>query len=404
MKATTSSLSWLAYDSAEKERMQRVLALFRERDTRDELGLGGIRDSFAEQLFPGTSTIQTRLRYFLFVPWMYRELERERVASARAERAGRDFELRIMDALKESPDVAGVFGVSAGRTIKRLPSEVYWSGLGSWGLRRFEGSQQDYWRALDAIYARRSRARLHDEATVDPGLLSDTWHPDLPPAPPGFPDSVELRLEREEAVFLQDCIVKRHGASFLAWLTERAGKPTPNVDFPWLHPDLAHAHPDQRTLLHHAALFSRVMNGASRLYNVALAEHAGRKDTANEHRRALVAWAGAIDPAELAGWSLDELWGCVIGKGPIVTPAACRFVTAWVKEVAQGAQGLADRDSARALVRAREGQLKGPRSRFVNRRALDQWGGKSGVRPLDYRWATVRVLLDDLHDALKRKH
>jgi hypothetical protein len=75
-----------------------------------------------------------------------------------------------------------------------------------------------------------------------------------------------------------------------------------------------------------------------------------------------------------------------------------------VKEVALGAQGLADRDSARALVRAREGQLKGPRSRFVNRRALDQWGGKSGVRPLDYRWATVRVLLDDLHDALKRKH
>lgn len=40
--------------------MQRVLPLSRERDTRDKLGLGGIRDTFADTLFPGTSTIQTR--------------------------------------------------------------------------------------------------------------------------------------------------------------------------------------------------------------------------------------------------------------------------------------------------------------------------------------------------------
>ena len=41
---------------------------FQEKESRDELGLGSVRDSFADQLFPGTSTIQTRLRYTLFVP------------------------------------------------------------------------------------------------------------------------------------------------------------------------------------------------------------------------------------------------------------------------------------------------------------------------------------------------
>ena len=57
--------------------MHRILALFRERDTRDELGIGVIRDLLADELFPGTSTIQTRLRYMLFVPWIYQQLEAE---------------------------------------------------------------------------------------------------------------------------------------------------------------------------------------------------------------------------------------------------------------------------------------------------------------------------------------
>lgn len=42
--------------------MHRILAQFKERDTRDELGLGSLRDAIADLLFPGTSTIQTRLR------------------------------------------------------------------------------------------------------------------------------------------------------------------------------------------------------------------------------------------------------------------------------------------------------------------------------------------------------
>ena len=45
------------------------------RRSRDELGLGAVRDSIADHLFPGTSTIQTRLRYMLFIPWLFRTLE-----------------------------------------------------------------------------------------------------------------------------------------------------------------------------------------------------------------------------------------------------------------------------------------------------------------------------------------
>ena len=75
-----SSLTWIDHDAAARERSLRILALFQEKESRDELGLGGIRDAFADRLFPGTSTIQTRLRYMLFVPWIYRALEERRVA------------------------------------------------------------------------------------------------------------------------------------------------------------------------------------------------------------------------------------------------------------------------------------------------------------------------------------
>ena len=53
-----STLTWLDHDPAARERSLRILAFFRVRDSRDELGLGAIRDSFSDKLFPGTSTIQ----------------------------------------------------------------------------------------------------------------------------------------------------------------------------------------------------------------------------------------------------------------------------------------------------------------------------------------------------------
>lgn len=59
-----SSLAWIDFDEAERQRAQRIMALYQERKSRDELGLGAIRDSISDHLFPGASTIQTRLRYF----------------------------------------------------------------------------------------------------------------------------------------------------------------------------------------------------------------------------------------------------------------------------------------------------------------------------------------------------
>ena len=68
-----SQIAWLDASREEQRRMRDIIRLFADRDSRDELGLGQIRDAIADSLFPGTSTLLTRARYLLFVPWAYRK-------------------------------------------------------------------------------------------------------------------------------------------------------------------------------------------------------------------------------------------------------------------------------------------------------------------------------------------
>ena len=52
----SSSLTWIDHDAKAKERTLRILSLFQEKESRDELGLGSVRDSLADQLFELVST------------------------------------------------------------------------------------------------------------------------------------------------------------------------------------------------------------------------------------------------------------------------------------------------------------------------------------------------------------
>jgi hypothetical protein len=126
-----STFTWLDYSEYERRKMLDVIELFGEKTTRDELGLGGVRDAFADLLFPGTTTIQTAAKYFLFVPWMYLELERKQVPSSKVAERARKFEI---DLAKTLGDADGVIGNRAKDSLKRLPSSVYRQGLMTWGL------------------------------------------------------------------------------------------------------------------------------------------------------------------------------------------------------------------------------------------------------------------------------
>lgn len=57
-----------------KEERNKILATLKMLDTPtalDELGIGVIRDAYADILFPGISTIQTRAKYFVLMPYLF---------------------------------------------------------------------------------------------------------------------------------------------------------------------------------------------------------------------------------------------------------------------------------------------------------------------------------------------
>jgi hypothetical protein len=401
----TSSLTWLDHDSAARERSLRILALFQERESRDELGLGGIRDAFADRLFPGTSTIQTRLRYMLFVPWIYRSLEQRRVPADKFALEARKLELSLVTPLLASEDGEGVFGRTAGSGLKRLPSSVYWAGLHSWKIRVADLSQDQYHRGIDGIYRTRDIWKRQavdrpegDEKEVAAEQAVPTWHSRLPRAPEGFPQQADFALTLDEASFLLDCMKRSQPDSLLVHLALKC-KPV-DVATPWEHPDLASFPAAIRELLDHGRRFSTTLHGAALVYNLSLAEKAARPDLVEAYRSRLADWTIEVQSCDVRGWSLERLWDLTVGAGHAISRATRAFVEAWVGAVRADASGLADSREARELVKLREQRLKGPHSRFLNERALDQWSGASGTGRMMYRWPNAKTLLADLERGL----
>lgn len=405
-----SALGWLDHDANAQAKTLNILALFQQKESRDELGIGTIRDSFAEQLFPGTSTIQTRLRYMLFVPWIYQRLENKRISAANfGTQAARDERALIIPLSKLEEDSAGTFGKNSREKLKRLPSSVYWSGLRRWGIREILWSQEEYHRRVDELYRSRTEISEQKYKEENRGDMGDTslykptqsWHSSLPAPPPNFPDDATFALTRQEASFLRDRIQLSCKGSLLAWLTLHS-EPA-DVSSPWEHPDYARFPDELKELLTHARLFSYTMHGAALLYNYLLAKERSDNDLLSQHNDNFVNWFTALPRKEIGTWSLGRMWELAAEPGYSISLKTRRFVEQWIALIRQSPETLLTSKEACALIRAREMTLKGPRSRFKNRRALEQWSGYAGTLRLVYRWHNVQIILKDLAHGLRRE-
>jgi hypothetical protein len=373
-----------------------VLDMFRV-ETRDELGVSVIRDAFADLLFPGTGSLQTRARYFLFVPWMYKAFEEKRMPSAEVERRARGAEIKLIEALLKSDDIDGTIGRVSRASLHRLPSNIYWNGLGVLGIRTFPGSQDQYHRRLDTFYKlRQSMLRTDDGESVQP--LRPNWHPGLPSSPPDFPDSASFRLTRVEAEYLRERIMTEAPRSLLALLIDR-GK-ADRAEFPWAHPQFGDFPPSIQLQLFHARNFSEIFHGAPLLYNLMLAEIVNRAELVDEYRAGLREWATEVKAhgMELEGWNLREFWQIAESGGARIGTRTRKFVDEWISLALRSGhpEGIVESQPARRLVHERERVLKGPLARLDNQRARELWSGAAGIRRLTFRWGNAMVIVTDI--------
>lgn len=388
-----SSLAWIDFDEDERQRAQRIMALFQEKESRDELGLGAIRDSIADHLFPGTSTIQTRLRYMLFIPWILRGLESREGTAAQLSAEGRAAEIRLADALKAGGETSGIIGRDAGARLQRLPSSVYWAGLGAWGIRMFPGSRETYYAAMPNL-RRRHRRAVDAEAQEMETLQTGSWHPGLPPAPADLLDRASFTLTSDEAQFIRDRLIAEAPASLLTWLARQSD--SGECTYVWQHPGLGDFPAAVRCLVNHSEMFSGVIHGASLLYNLQLAELREREDWVDQYRNRLADWVADLDTVAIADWSLTAFWREIEHPAHSIRRPLIQFVEDWVALVRSDASAIPDSVAARSLVRERERRLKTSQSRFINAAARDRWGGASGADRLSFRWGQAQSHLRDL--------
>jgi len=399
----TSTLTWVDFAETDRQKMLDMLHLFADHETRDELGLGSIRDAFADYFFPGTSTIQTRARYMLFIPWLFRTLEKRELTPAEYSHQARQLETSLIYALLNGGEAEKVIGQEAKGSLQRLPSAVYWAGLGSWGIRLFRGTQSRYFRYLPLFY-RSQRNRLKNDENEDVDYLGENWHMGLPSEPPGLLTRTTFDLTREEADYLSEMIMYHHQETLLARLI--VSGTTPQSRYFWDEPMTRWLDSSLVREIQLSRNFSEIMHGAALLYNLMLATKRAREDWITKYDNRMRAWTQLVRSrwTALSEWhkQIREFWTAQPLVSANVPMRTRRFVESWLDIVLSGVDFDAALQSAvtRSLLEEREFQLKGNRSRLLNTRALEMWSGSSGEQQLDYRWSTVAAIIADITKGL----
>lgn len=406
-----STFTWLDYSDTDRRRMLDVIDLFRQKETRDELGIAVVCDAFADLFFPGTSVVQTRARYYLFIPWMYRELERRNISARDVARTARAYELRLIELLLKNREDDGVIGKQSRARLQRLPSGIYWQGLGAWGIRRFDGAQTDYHRLFDR-FVRRTRMSGRADDGENHEAVGDAWHENLPSSPAGFPEKASLLLTSHEAEYLAERIATSFPRSLLALMVQRNEPFDEEHQTAW--DTLIEADDEQRMWLDHARNFSEVMHGAALLYNLMLAEKRVEDigdahgtgpyaDWASRYRGELEDWHRLMQQRHdmLDVWNRRELWRLMDARGARVTYTTHLFVETWIQHVLSHVFDLPTLTaSGRVIVADRERQLKQGKARLQVRRARELWLGASGAGQLLYRWPSAVRIANDIITAL----
>ncbi len=387
-----SSIGWIDFDEKERDRANALMQLFTEQEARDELGLGAIRDSIADHLFPGTSTVQTRLRYMLFVPWIFSRLPRHRSFIEVLDQMRSD-QLKLRNALVAGKESNGVIGVNAGRELKRLPASVYWAGLENWGIRLFPGSIDSYAASLPSWPKESSRDHDEDDYDANRSRLA-LWHPQLPTAPKDLFENTSFALSDEEAEFIVDRLNASNPDSLLTFLARKGGNA--RAGYIWAHPHVSEFPPRMRRLVVHASIFSEAMYGAALHYNLQLSQLRGKEDWVEDYKSGIAKWQQDLDLARLKHWSLEDFWDEIRHPAHRVLEPARRFVTDWTDLLKMNGGLKRNQAKGLALVKERERRLKKGLSRFTNQAALSRWTGASGAYRLQFRWSQASRHLQDL--------
>ncbi|WP_233787534.1 DUF6361 family protein [Pseudomonas yangonensis] len=397
-----SQLGWVDFSNEDRDRVKHALSQLAQPGTLDELGIGGLRDAFADLMFPGFSTLQTRAKYFISVPRIIRDYLQLSCARQRKQPFGHyleEQEAQLSELLRERHRDSGQTGISGfslqkGERVSRQPSSIYWVGLRTWKLIYTQGSLRQFAQAVGS--ADEPWEAQPDEAGDDSDAYSPSRLVHLDRYEPDWLASVSIELTESEARFLSEKFkagpeynlateLERSGLREQALVKGRDGFPALAA---WVGGQ-AQLPRQTRDNVAMAQAFSELIYGAHLRLNILLVRNGAEyRPLLNSYSDEWDAWRSQAhaQPQEIGQW---------LAHTQVVLPDHTRaFLDNW----ARGIAGNAREAELDRLIEAQARANKNQRS-ILNRRLPEDFKWH-GMARLDYRWAQVRNVLRDIQEGL----
>lgn len=393
-------LGWIDFSKTERSKVLSVLDLLQKKGTLDELGIAPVRDGFANRFFPGTSTIQTRAKYFLIIPYAFKELERSgetnlsvltKALSALEKSCGESF---LVQNYKEQR-VIGSVALKNGGWVKRPPSDVYWAGLKRYGIFLYKDlSIKECLRYIAQFNAekgntvklgnRNDNAEEHECDDRDAGGSRKIQFWNIPTYNKDWQLELSMSLTSDEAKFLKSRIIENCKGSMIEFiLSNNMTEVLECKSFDDLEL-IIHRFPDYMQKDYYLALdFSHFMYVLRTLYNVIISD--GQNTEANNELERL-----RDDFAEYATVDLNAIIES-LGIGTNKMLVNFLYQT-------QSYMSNSDIEGLTKCIREREIFLKGESRAKTNHAGefpLDVW---FGGRYLDYRFYNAQIIIRDIFE------
>jgi len=211
-------IGFIDFSKEERNKILATLKLLGTQTALDELGIGVIRDAYADILFPGISTIQTRAKYFVLIPYLFNRAGKQNLSSGREVlRWLNNSEDKLVETLlrNSTSEETGIIGKNAlrqKRAVKMKPSSIYWNGLRTFEIIRASGVSMA---VACTITAKTAKQKNDLEIKTDGETFDDSAAigSDTVLFSPVFPDydfekEASILLTKKEAEYLADKISK----------------------------------------------------------------------------------------------------------------------------------------------------------------------------------------------------
>lgn len=384
-------LGWIDFSKTERSKILSVLDLLGEKGVLDEMGIAQIRDAYSDLFFPGTSTIQTRAKYFFIVPYAFRDLEfnnqyeyhkLRKTFNDTEERCGHIF-------LENNSDENGVIGkrsIQGGGWVSRTPASIYWAGLRKYGFFKGKMSIDQYIKFIaiqkqntsGAVNLGNRSDEVHDDKNAGDALKARLFN--IPTYRKDWIDNLNINLTFDEGQFLKNQIIETCPNSMIAYVLKEDIREF--IDISSFNDLGVIKFPDsiQNNYLN-ARSFSEFCFALRVVYNLMVSENKNKR--ANEE-------FSKLDLKSISNIDTDEIMNSLRVFNP--------YLRAFLKD-SRNAMEDENLEELKNLIQKREVLLKG-----INRSKTAR-PGEYGVNEwfagerLDYRFSIARAIVTDIYES-----